>query len=904
MTVTSNRQTRRQVAQAMLANQRAPQLPLTFLGTYGDDKPADEQGWQPHMWSHQLFASGAVFAAGQAVHQAVERGILETPLPFAGGGLFAALCATGLGVAGAAAGLVSTAGEKFTDWARAYFAGGSLSAGAYLAAVANTSPYSIGALTALAAGTAVGMGMYSRMRHEQDAHELAYVARWTTPVPAAAGGGGPQPPAPPVFEELDPERRKWNDAFNRVGLKGCKMIKRVDTPAGYAVLVGLPATGAIGGAAVAAKLGNLEIALRMLKDCLEYDVAVNREGRELSDRCWIHVDVANILEQLLEMPDGIEDHQPRSINQAIRVGTFMDGSPMWLKFREISALIVGVRGRGKTNLFHVLVHRLSQCIDAVLWAVDLKGGRAVKPWLAPWLDDNNPEADRPVFDWVATTRAEAALMIHAAKFLIDYRGKMSRGGSKITPSVDQPALLVLCDEVAALVGKQSGPRVPERGKRAWANPTANQIAGILTLCIQLGRSEAVDFALFTQRATVSMVGGGDLKSQCEMRIGLGVTNKGDASSVFQNDSINARKLSKLKHKKTRGACLIENGDNPNHLCGKTYFYGDDNDMVHRIYRTATLHSSYPADLPLLEQQAIDDALLALTDGEMGYGVGPDAAGDQRWSLDRAAHLYTDDLAPEWDDDDPSDGTHLGGVADVPVSGAGARGGAATLARPRSAPPRAARPTSPARPPAPMAGPNPPTYNRSATVPTSPGHAPVDPAAPPTGSRPSRYYVPRAERGDQPATPPATPPATGGDQPQRPASRYYTPRAERAPGQPAIEPTGDAPSEEELRYQSEFDQLVRFLATPEGATTEVTYDASDPEQASRYEVMLDIIRAAGTNGIMAGGIMAEMVKRGRAWSRRSELHPALKRAKDDEAKIVQPRERGRYYWAEYAPKRQA
>jgi hypothetical protein len=899
MTTTApNRMQRREAARAALAAQRAPRLPLTFLGTGGDDKPADEQGWQPHMWTHQLFMSGAVFAAGQAVHAAVEKGILETPLPFAGGGLFAALCASGLGLAGAAAGLIATAGEKFTDWTRAYFAGGPLAAGAYLAAVANTSPYSAGSLTALAAGTAIGMGMYRRMRMEQDEHELAYVARWTYPS-TAAKAAAPAAPAPAVYEELDPEKRKWNDAFARVGLKGCKALKRVDTPAGYAMLVGLPASGNVQGAAVAAKLPNLEIALRMLKDCLEYDVAVNREGRELSDRCWIHVDVANILEQLLEMPDGIEDHEPRSINTAIRVGTFMDGSPMWLRFREISALIVGVRGRGKTNLFHVLVHRLSQCIDVVLWAIDLKGGRAVKPWLKPWLDDQNTEADRPVFDWVATTRAEASLMIHAAQFLIEFRGKKSSGGSKVTPTVDTPAVIVMCDEIAALVGKHSGPRVPVRGKDWWRNPTATQISGVLTLCIQLGRSEAVDFILFTQRATVSMVGGGDLKSQCEMRIGLGVTNKGDASSVFQNDTVNARKLSKLKHKKTRGACLIENGDNPNHLCGKTYFYGDDAEMVHRIYRTATLHASYPSELSLDEQQAIDDALFALTDGEMGYGVGSDAAGDQRWSLDRAAHLYTDDLAPEWDDDDPSDGTHLGGHADSPVSGAGARSATATLARPRSAPPAA--PRRPAEPSGPAAGPRPPTYNRGAAIPTSPGHAPLNPTSgPPPAAGGNRYYTPRTERaGDQGTAPAAgagTPPAGG---PAPTGNRYYRPRAERQPGQPATEPEGAPPPEDERRYQDEFDKLVRFLDSAPDAD-EPEYDTSDPEQLSRYEVVLDIIKKAGTAGIMPGGIMAEMVKRGRAWSRRTELHPALRRAKDQDHLVVQPRERGRYYWHEYGP----
>src|SRR4051812_16402925 len=103
MTVTSNRRTRREVALATLANQRAPKLPLTFLGTAG--RPEHEQGWQPHMWSHQVFASGAVYAAGEAIHEAIKHGVLDTPLPVGSAAGFVSVCAAGLGLVGAGAGL-------------------------------------------------------------------------------------------------------------------------------------------------------------------------------------------------------------------------------------------------------------------------------------------------------------------------------------------------------------------------------------------------------------------------------------------------------------------------------------------------------------------------------------------------------------------------------------------------------------------------------------------------------------------------------------------------------------------------------------------------------------------------------------------------------------------------------
>jgi hypothetical protein len=864
----------------ILAAQRAgAQLPLTFLGTGG--RPEGQQGWQGHMWLHPLYGSGLVFAVGQAVNQAVESGILPSPVPFVPDGIFTAVCAGAAGLLSGVAGLMATAGERFSDWSRAYFTFGPMVAGAYLSMVSVTSPYSTASLTAAATGTAVSMGMYWRMRQEQDAHELAYVRRWTYPSTQgqAETPAEPPPAAPLVLPEKDPEAVKWEAAFTRVGLKGCQVLKRVDTPAGYAILVGFPDTGNIGGEQVAIKLPNIERSLGLLKDCLEYDTAVNRDGRELADRCWVHVDVANILEQLLDMPDDDEAHEPTSVNDFFRIGTFIDGTPMLLRFREISALIVGVRGRGKTNLFHVLVHQLSRCVDVVLWAIDLKGGRAVKPWLKPWLD---VRVARPVFDWVATTRFEASLMIHAAEALINFRGNRSAGGSKITPSRSQPGVIVLVDEVAALVGKHAGPKSPDRTDRWWANPTASQLAAVLTLCIQLGRSEAVDFVLCTQRATVTMTGGGDLKSQCEMRIGLGVTNPSDASSVFQNNNVNARKLTRLKNKKTRGACLIENGDDPKHLCGKTFYYGDDAVMLRRIDRTATLHALIPASLPELEQQAIDDALLALTNGECGYGVGDEQAADQRWSMARAEHLYTEDLDPDWVDDDPGDGESLGGQADAGDQAPARRGSAtATMVRPRSvAPPARQTSAPPAASSSPWAaagsapgstrpGPSAPTYNRTAAppAPTSPAGPPVSPA-------------------------PAGPPA---------GNKYYVRRDQRAPGQPATAPDQSQRNPEAERYQQEFDALVRtFHQAPEAA--EPDYDTSDPEQLTRYEVMLEVIKEAGTVGLMAGSIMAEMVARGRAWANRQELHPALNRAKDVDKVIVQPRERGKYYWHEFAPKR--
>ncbi len=48
------------------------------------------------------------------------------------------------------------------------------------------------------------------------------------------------------------------------------------------------------------------------------------------------------------------------------------------------------------------------------------------------------------------------------------------------------------------------------------------LAGLATRLVMTGRSEAIDLIMATQRGTVTMTGSADLKSQCALRIGLGV----------------------------------------------------------------------------------------------------------------------------------------------------------------------------------------------------------------------------------------------------------------------------------------------------------------------------------------------------------------------------------------------
>lgn len=607
------------------ANQRPIKVkPLTWLG----------RPWRSRAFLHPFFGALVVAALGSGVETARKVGQYPT------WGL--ALITVFVGLTATFAGVLTAAGEKFADVARLYMGATGAASGAWLTVVATMHMYGLVPMLIWLGGLALFTAGYPGMRHAQLLHEARWRAFRAAPMP---------PPAKPTpATPADPEAAKWESLLAAIGVKGMRYRDRVPTRAGFAVHMSLPANGRVKARTLANKAEDLEIAAGMPAGSITVEPAVDKRGRELAGEVWIYFDVEDILTQTLPMP---EEHTELSVNDAFPVGLFADGAPILLRLREIAALIVGVRGRGKTNLLNVIIYQLSRCTDVVLWMIDLKGGRAAKPWLRPWLDGT---VKRPVLDWVATTAAEAYRMLTAAKALIEQRSNAGYGGTKVKPSRRRPAVIVICDEVAALVGRHAKPQ---------GRLKLSDLVALLTLCIQLGRSEAVDFVLATQRATVTMTGSGDLKSQCEMRIGLGVTNPQDAQSVFQGNTVAAKLLAKLKNFATRGAVLVQNGDGGRIAPGKSFFMGDDRECLDLIYRAAEAHAMLPAPLDPAGAAVVDAAVRALGDGQ-GY--------TDRWSEERAAHLYSDNLEDDWSEDEARGDDELAaaGVPSRPTPAAGTR----------------------------------------------------------------------------------------------------------------------------------------------------------------------------------------------------------------------------------------
>ncbi len=475
---------------------------------------------------------------------------------------------------GAAAALIPVLARTGPGAAAGYTLSCALAAGGWLVYAAVASPRTWIAVTALAVlPPALGLLYPPVRRHER---YLAEEARRRAEDARRKAGA-----------------RKWPDLLERLGHPGISYRGQTETRSGHTIRLGLPPSGKVRYGTLAEATERIEIAARLRRGA----VRVERGGR--ADEVLLHVSERDVLAEPIPFPD---DSQPLTVNKPLPVGLHEDGTICTVTLREVAALIVGLRGSGKSNLINVLIAQLSRCADTVIFMIDLKGGRTALPWLRPWLEGR---AARPVIDWVATTREEAERMLRAVLRGIDARAHSGAGGEKITPSPGLPAVILIVEEVAVIFGMNTGPRTSLEGT------TNSTLAGLGTQVTQLGRSEAIDPVLVTQRGAVTMIGSADLKSQCALRIGLGVATEADARLVVPDDLHIAADLARLAHP---GSGIVQSRD------GRPVpvkFYRLDHDRIAGLAERSA--PSRPAP-----------------DHVLAEALGEDYR--RRWSVERAAHL--------------------------------------------------------------------------------------------------------------------------------------------------------------------------------------------------------------------------------------------------------------------------
>jgi hypothetical protein len=395
------------------------------------------------------------------------------------------------------------------------------------------------------------------------------------------------------------EQRRWPDLLARIGHPGVRFAGREDTQAGYLVHLQLPGSGKVTYSGLAPATEKLEVAARLRHGSLRF------ERGDQAHKVILHVAERDVLGETIAFPGPVPgEDDVLSIVNPIPIGVYEDGQVCSVTLREMATLIVGLRGSGKSNLLNVLLAQLARCADVLIFAIDLKGGRMAAPWIEPWLDGRTP---RPVVDWLATDREEAERMFRALLRAVEARSRSGSGGEKITPSARQPAILLVCDEIAVILGVGMG------GGRFYDKGVTNAtLSGLATRLVMTGRSEAIDLIMATQRATPTMTGSADLKSQCALRIGLGVSSENDARLIIPDDVHIAADLARLRHP---GTGIIQQGKQGRVLPVK--FYRIEHDLISEIAERGSHIRPGP------------DSVLA-------QALGEDYA--RRWDLDRVGKI--------------------------------------------------------------------------------------------------------------------------------------------------------------------------------------------------------------------------------------------------------------------------
>jgi len=198
-------------------------------------------------------------------------------------------------------------------------------------------------------------------------------------------------------------------------------------------------------------------------------------------------------------------------------------------------------------------------------------------------------------------------MLRALLRAVAARSRSGSGGEKIMPSARQPAILLVCDEIAVIMGMGMGG--PRSSRDGVTNVT---LAGLATQLVMTGRSEAIDLIMATQRGTVTMTGSADLKSQCALRIGLGVSSRNEAESIIPDDVHVAADMTRLRHP---GTGIVQQGKQRRVLPVK-FFRIEHEDISGLAERWSAIR---PGPDPLLEEALGDD-----------YA--------RRWDPDRAARI--------------------------------------------------------------------------------------------------------------------------------------------------------------------------------------------------------------------------------------------------------------------------
>jgi S-DNA-T family DNA segregation ATPase FtsK/SpoIIIE len=207
---------------------------------------------------------------------------------------------------------------------------------------------------------------------------------------------------------------------------------------------------------------------------------------------------------------------------AVPIGRREDGQPWTVRLMGSHTLVAGTTGAGKGSVLQSIIRGLAPAICAglvKLWALDPKGGMELA-------------AGRPLYDRFAhRSAAEFATVLEEAVAVMDDRAVRLMGITREhTPTVAEPLIVVLVDELAALTAYAA------RDERNRINTALAQLISrgravgvVIVAALQDPRKEIIPFRnLIPTRIALSLVE----PDETDLVLGKGARDKGaDCSRI-------------------------------------------------------------------------------------------------------------------------------------------------------------------------------------------------------------------------------------------------------------------------------------------------------------------------------------------------------------------------------------
>src|ERR1700677_4422578 len=299
---------------------------------------------------------------------------------------------------------------------------------------------------------------------------------------------------------LDRKLESWPEVAKAVGLAGSQVMSALADIWGWRARFRLARGQTIQD--VIAKVPEIESGLGTFRGA----VRVYPTPDDLANRCELRVLDTD------PHADAIPWPRPSvaSITEPVNLGPFEDATPCRVLFLRRHALFGGATGAGKSGCLNVLMGNLTACCDVVIWAVDLKNGMELEPWIT-------------CIDRLATTPGEGRALLRDAVAGLEARAAMlaAHGQRVWEPSPDMPALVIVVDEYAELADD-----APDAVRHA------DSVA-------RRGRAVAVNLIAATQRPTQKAIGRGAVRSQMDVRICFRVRERKDVDLILGQGMLTA-----------------------------------------------------------------------------------------------------------------------------------------------------------------------------------------------------------------------------------------------------------------------------------------------------------------------------------------------------------------------------